>query len=256
MTNLIIVGATGRMGRALIQAVRAEAQCRLVGATVRPGHPQCGQDAGTVASGAPLDVALTDQLAPLLADTAQIPVIIDFTAPEASLAHAALAAERRAPMVIGTTGFSETQVAQLRHASRHCAIVFSPNTSIGVNIFWHAATMVARLCREHYAIAIDETHHIHKKDAPSGTAKHLHSIVAAAAGRAAAEIPVLSQRRDEVVGDHRITFTGPGDVLTVSHHAKDRGIFAQGALLAAHWVAQQAPGWYGMSDVLGIRGTE
>lgn len=248
-TNIIIVGATGRMGRALIQAVRADGRCRLVGATVRPGHPQCGQDAGTSAGGAPIEVVLTDQLAPLLSPT---PIIIDFTAPEASLAHAALAAEHRVPMVIGTTGFSEAQLTQLRGAGRQCAIVCSPNTSIGVNIFWHAAQIVARLCREHYAFAIEETHHIHKKDAPSGTAKRLHAIVAAAAGRAPAEIPVHSHRRDEVIGNHDITYTGPGDVITIRHHAKDRSIFAQGAVLAAHWVAHQAPGWYGMSDVLGL----
>ncbi len=224
MLRIAMLGATGRMGRAIIHAMQSRADMQLAGTMSRNGN---------------LSTALS---------TAQ--VAIDFSTPAASITHAIACGERGLPLVIGTTGFSAAQEKSLRETAVKIPLLVSPNMSVGVNIFWHLAQQCAALMGADYRIAIEETHHVHKKDAPSGTAKHLHALVAAAAKRDPSAIPVVSHRRDEVVGDHEIIFTGPGDSLRITHHATDRAIFATGALTAAQWLASQTPGWYGMNDVL------
>jgi 4-hydroxy-tetrahydrodipicolinate reductase len=199
--------------------------------------------------GAALDRTNSHQLDQHLHDS---DVVIDFTAPDASVLHAKLAARIGKAIVIGTTGLSDGQMTTLQEAARSIPIVYSPNTSVGVNLFWHTAQALAATCGDAYTVTIDETHHVHKKDAPSGTAKRLHSVVAEASGRKATDITVTSQREGEVIGDHAITFESDGDTITIAHHAKSRAIFAEGAVRAAMWVVGKPVGLYGMGDVLGL----
>lgn len=227
MIKLVVTGAAGRMGQAIVALSGKSDQVQVVGTTGRDD-----------------DVAKIFALAD---------VVIDFTAPDASVVHAKAAAQRGIPLVIGTTGFTDAQLQEMRAATTNIAVVLSPNTSVGVNLFWHTAAHLAKICSVEYQLAIEETHHVHKKDAPSGTAKQLHALVAAAAGRDAATIPVVSHRDGEVIGDHTITFDSDGDRITLTHHAKTRAIFAHGALVAAAWLIGKPAGWYGMDDVLGLR---
>jgi 4-hydroxy-tetrahydrodipicolinate reductase len=249
MIATTIVGASGRMGRTLMAGVLVHPQLTLVGATDRADHASLGQDVGTLLETSAVGIVLSDDI-----DAAfrAAQVIVDFTAPVASLAHATKAAELGKALVIGTTGFTEAEMETLRIASQSAPIVYSPNMSVGVNLFWHGATALAQGVGEDYHIAIEETHHCHKLDAPSGTAKRLHTLVAHAAQRAPTAIPVVSHREGEVVGDHCVTFDCHGDTITLQHHAKDRRIFSDGALVAAQWAIRQSPGWYSMNDVLGI----
>lgn len=235
------MGASGRMGKALCRAVLQHADCILVGAVVRPGSPFLGQTIGSI--------RYTDALAPLLTNA---DVIVDFTTPENSVACAMAAAEKKIPLVIGTTGLTDAQSAVLREVGRTTALVVSPNTSVGVNLFWHAAEQLAAACGGAYTLRIAETHHVHKKDAPSGTAKHLQYLVAAASRQPAENIPVESHRHGEVIGEHTLTLQGPGDSITLTHRATTRDIFADGALLAAAWLAEKPAGLYSMRDVLGL----
>lgn len=227
MIKLVVTGAKGRMGQAIVAAAGKSSRFQVVGTTER------GSEMAKI-------FALAD-------------VVMDFTTPEASMVHATVAAQCGIPLVIGTTGFTDAQMQALHAAAKSIAVVFSPNTSVGVNLFWHAAAQLAKICGIEYQLAIEETHHVQKKDAPSGTAKQLHALVAAAAGRDAATIPVTSHRDGEVIGDHTITFDSAGDRITVTHHAKTRTIFAHGALVAAEWLVGKPAGWYGMDDVLGLR---
>lgn len=227
MIKLVVTGAAGRMGQTIVATAGKSSQFQVVETTERDS-----------------DVAKIFALAD---------VVIDFTAPEASVVHAKAAAQRGIPLVIGTTGFTSAQLQAMRAAATNIAVVLSPNTSVGVNLFWHTAAHLSKMCGVEYQLAIEETHHVHKKDAPSGTAKQLHTLVAAAAGRNAATIPVTAHRDGEVIGDHTITFDGAGDRITITHHAKTRAIFAHGALVAAAWLIGKPAGWYGMDDVLGLQ---
>lgn len=247
MPRLAITGADGRMGRELIRATLAHPDCALAGAVVRAGHASIGYDAGVLANTEPAGVLVTDNLAVAL-DGAD--ALIDFTAPDGSLFHAAGCMRQHLPMVIGTTGFTDDQIERLQRTAEKIPLFFSPSMSVGVHCFWHAAAQLAELCGSTYAIAIDEMHHIHKKDAPSGTAKHLHALVTAASGQSPDTISVRSRREGEVVGTHTITFTTVGDEITLTHTAKDRAIFAQGAVQAACWLIGKPAGWYGMHDML------
>lgn len=228
MTHIVVVGAAGRMGREIIEAIEATKDTHL---------------AGTI------DLANAEQFETVLA---KADVAIDFTAPAASVRNAAVAAACGKAIVIGTTGLDAPQMAAIHVAAKKIPLVYSPNMSIGVNLFWHTAKTLAAQCGAAYTMTIDETHHVHKKDAPSGTAKRLHTLVAQASGRAAASIAVTSHREGEVVGDHSMTFESIGDTMTIRHHAKSRGIFAHGAVHAAQWVVQQPAGYYGMEEVLGL----
>lgn len=176
-------------------------------------------------------------------------VVIDFTLPEGTATHVGLAVEHKKPIVIGTTGFSETQLDQIREASRKIPIVLAPNMSIGVNVLFHLIETATHALGNRFAITIEETHHLHKKDKPSGTAKEM----AAAAQRSGGQVGRIDSRREgEVVGDHTIQFAAPTESLRLSHHAIDRKIFAEGALTAARWVLAKKPGLYTMKNVLGL----
>ncbi|MDP2942313.1 MAG: 4-hydroxy-tetrahydrodipicolinate reductase [Candidatus Omnitrophota bacterium] len=182
-------------------------------------------------------------------DIKEVDVLIEFTAPGPTIDHLDYALKHNKAMVIGTTGLSEDQIGRIREASKNIPIVFSPNMSIGVNLLFRLVKEAAEKLSKDYKIKILEAHHIHKKDAPSGTAKKLAQVIKEASGREVSDIKAI--REGEIVGDHKVTFESPVDTIELSHSAKTRDIFAKGALAAAKFIAGKKPGLYDMQDVLG-----
>ena len=266
LPGIVVTGASGRMGQMLVRAVSESDRARLVGAVERKGHDWVGRDIGTALGGAELGVTVTDD--PLEA-FAKAQAVLDFTAPEATLEFAALAAQARAVHVIGTTGMSEEQIAKLEPASRHAVIVRAGNMSLGVNILTQLTRRVAEALDEEFDIEVVEAHHHHKVDAPSGTALMLGE--AAAEGRGVKLSDVSDRGRDgitgarekghigfsairggDIVGEHDVIFAGAGERIILRHIATDRLVFARGALKAALWGQDKTPGQYDMADVLGF----
>ncbi|MDF1717923.1 MAG: 4-hydroxy-tetrahydrodipicolinate reductase [Antarcticimicrobium sp.] len=264
--GIVVTGASGRMGRMLIETICDSDKARLVGAVERAGHSWVGRDVGEAMGGAALGVTVTDQ--PLDA-FAQAQAVIDFTAPEATLEFAALAAQARAVHVIGTTGMTPEQIAQLEPAARHAVIVRAGNMSLGVNLLVQLTKRVAAALDEDFDIEVIEAHHRHKVDAPSGTALMLGE--AAAEGRGVTLADVADRGRDgitgarerghigfsairggDIVGEHDVLFAADGERIVLRHVATDRAIFARGALKAALWGQGKGPGQYDMVDVLGL----
>jgi 4-hydroxy-tetrahydrodipicolinate reductase len=264
--RLVVTGAAGRMGRTLVKAISETPGVTLAGALERPGSPALGQDAGVLAGLPPLGLALTDDPLPLLINADGI---VDFSAPAATVELAALAAQARIAHVIGTTGLSEVDLAKLKAAARHAAIVRSGNMSLGVNLLAGLVRMAGKALGPEFDIEILEMHHRMKVDAPSGTALMLGEAAAEGRGVALAShsergrdgitgarqpgaIGFASLRGGGVIGDHSVVFAGDGERITLSHMAEDRALFARGALKAALWAHAQKPGLYAMSDVLGL----
>ncbi|MCL7997021.1 4-hydroxy-tetrahydrodipicolinate reductase [Brucella sp. 21LCYQ03] len=265
--GLVVVGANGRMGQALIRAIHAINGAHLVGAIARPGSPFLGKDAGEVAGVGNLGVTITDDPLPVFAKAQGV---LDFTTPATSVDYAGLAAQARIAHVIGTTGFSNDDNEKLLAAARHATIVKSGNMSLGVNLLSGLVKKAAQaLGPEDFDIEILEMHHKHKVDAPSGTALLLGE--AAALGRAInleqksvrvrdghtgpreqGTIGFATLRGGSVIGDHDVILAGEGERITLSHHAQDRSIFARGAVKAALWAHGKKPGLYSMLDVLGL----
>lgn len=264
--RFIVAGAGGRMGQALVRAVAATPQAQLVAALDRSGSAAVGADAGTMAGLAPLGVIVSDDPLPVfpVAD-----VLLDFTAPTATTAYAALAAQTKLVHVVGTTGLGDADMAKLHAAARHTAIVQSGNMSLGVNLLAALVKQAAAALDPAYDIEVLEMHHRMKVDAPSGTALLLGD--AAAQGRAVALRDVAVRVRDghtgprepgsigfatlrggTVVGEHSVIFAGIGERLVLSHVAEDRGNFAQGAVKAGFWAKGRRPGLYSMMHVLGL----
>ncbi|MCB4771420.1 4-hydroxy-tetrahydrodipicolinate reductase [Ancylobacter sp. Lp-2] len=264
--RLVIVGAGGRMGRALIKAVSEAPDLALAGAIEPPGSDNLGRDAGELAGLPRLGVEVTDDALPVFAKAEGV---IDFTVPAASVAYAALAAQARIAHVIGTTGFSPEDEAKIEAAARHATIVKSGNMSLGVNLLSALVKRVARTLNEDFDIEIVEMHHNRKIDAPSGTALLLGNAAAEGRGielgtqgvfarhghtgaRRAGDIGFATLRGGTVVGDHNVIFAGPGERIELGHKAEDRGIFSRGALAAARWARGRKPGLYSMRDVLDL----
>ncbi len=264
--GVVITGVSGRMGRMLVEQVQAGGRLQLAGALERPGHPWVGQDLGLALGGAPLGLLVSDDP---LEQFARAQAVIDFTAPEATAEFAELAAQARAVHVIGTTGLAESHLTRIRAAARHAVIVRAGNMSLGVNLLTVLARQVAAALDEDYDIEIVEAHHNQKVDAPSGTALMLGE--AAAKGRGVALEDVSDRGRDgitgarkrgdigfsvirggDIVGEHDVIFAGAGERIVLRHVASDRALFARGALRAALWGQDQAPGEYDMLDVLGL----
>ena len=176
-------------------------------------------------------------------------VVIEFTSPSATLEHLAWVDKFKKAIVIGTTGLDSQQVQKLKKTAQHIPIAFSPNMSLGVNLTFKLVKQAAQTLGQDYKVDIVEAHHIHKKDAPSGTAKRLAQLIKETSGRE--NVDIDSIREGEIVGDHEVRFGGPEDTLIIKHSAKTRDIFAQGALTAAKFIVQQAPGLYDMQDVIG-----
>jgi 4-hydroxy-tetrahydrodipicolinate reductase len=263
--RVTIAGASGRMGRALIRAVRESQDMRLAFALEQSGHPDIGTDAGHLAGIAEAEIVLTDDP---LAALAHSDVVLDFTIPAASADLSELSAQARIVHVIGTTGFSEADMARLEAAARHAVIVKSGNMSLGVNLL-SALVREAAKALPNYDIEIVETHHRMKVDAPSGTALLLGEAAAEGRGvglsdhavrardgitgpRNDGAIGFASLRGGTVVGDHTVTLAGPHERIELTHRAEDRMIFARGALAAARWGQGKKPGIYSMMDVLGL----
>ncbi|MCL6556929.1 MAG: 4-hydroxy-tetrahydrodipicolinate reductase [Burkholderiales bacterium] len=266
MLNIAIAGASGRMGRALIEAVSQSADLRLSAALERPGSPFLGKDAGELI-GAPCGVLIRDDAAAALSAS---DVLIDFTRPEATLAHLALCRSRGTAMVIGTTGFTAEQKETIREAAADIGIVFAPNMSVGVNVVLKLLDMAARVLDEGFDVEIIEAHHRHKVDAPSGTALRMGEVVAAALGRdlktcavygregitgerLATTIGFATVRGGDIVGEHTVMFAGIGERIEITHKASSRATFAMGALRAARFLADGRRGLYDMQDVLGLK---
>jgi 4-hydroxy-tetrahydrodipicolinate reductase len=264
--RLVVVGADGRMGRMLIRAVAEAEGCTLSGAIEREGSAALGQDAGTLAGIGALGVPVTDDPLPAFAATDGV---LDFTTPAATTFFAELAAQARIVHVIGTTGLAEPDLAKLAAAARHARLVRSGNMSLGVNLLAGLVRKVAAALGPDYDIEIVEMHHRMKVDAPSGTALLLGEAAAEGRGVALSETRVSTRdghtgarrpgdigfatlRGGSVVGDHSVILAGPGERITLSHHAEDRTIFARGAVRAARWAFDRPPGLYGMADVLGL----
>lgn len=265
--KLVVVGASGRMGLALIRMIHEIDGVTLVAAVEREGAPAVGQDAGTLAGLAePLGVAVTDDAlnAFLNADG-----VIDFTAPAATNQYAEYAAQMRIVHVIGTTGCSSDDEEKLRAAGRHAVVIKSGNMSLGVNLLAVLVRQAAKSLDADFDLDILEMHHKHKVDAPSGTALLLGEAAAEGRGIQLEENSVRSRdghtgarekgsigfatlRGGSVVGSHSVILAGEGERIELSHIAEDRAIFARGAVKAALWGMGKKPGYYNMADVLGL----
>lgn len=265
--GIVVTGASGRMGQMLIRAVLDSDKCHLSGVIDRAGHDWIGQDVGVAMGGAAVGVDVTDD--PVTA-IAKAQAVIDFTAPEATVEFAELAAQARAVHVIGTTGFNDTHLERLKWSALHATQIRAGNMSLGVNLLTQLTRQVSAALGLDYDIEIIESHHRHKVDAPSGTALMLGQ--AAADGRGVELAAVSDRGRDgitgarkpghigfsairggDIVGEHDVLFAGPGERITLRHVASDRSVFANGALTAALWGQGKGPGAFDMLDVLGLR---
>jgi 4-hydroxy-tetrahydrodipicolinate reductase len=268
MTDLhvIVAGAGGRMGRTLVKAIAETKGLTLAGALEGPGSALIGQDSGALAGLGDNGIKVAADAAPLIG---KADAIVDFTAPAATMAFAALAAKAGKVHIIGTTGLSAADDAKIRDAAKTATIVKSGNMSLGVNLLAALSKRVAKTLDDAFDIEILEIHHYRKVDAPSGTALMLGRAAAEGRGidldtrnvmsreghtgaRKAGDIGFASLRGGSVVGEHHVIFAGPAERIELSHKAEDRMIFARGALHAALWAREQKPGLYSMMDVLGL----
>ena len=260
------MGAAGRMGKRLVSLVQESKTLQLAGAIESPGHPALGRDSGEEAGSGRAGVVIQNTLGDILQNAH---VIIDFTAPQATLLNVQLASKQQTAMVIGTTGFNETELQQLKELAKNIPCVFAPNMSVGVNVLLNVVGKVARALGETYNIEVIEAHHNQKKDAPSGTALKIAEVLAECMDwdlgdvgvyerhgiigeRKTKEIGVQTVRAGDIIGDHTVLFGGPGERIEITHRAHTRDTFALGALRAAEWVVKQPPGLYTMADVLGL----
>ncbi len=263
--RIAVAGASGRMGRMLIEAVRGADDLVLAGALDVAGSPALGQDA-TAFLGATSGVTISSDLR---AGLANAQVLIDFTRPEGTLAHLEACKALGVKAVIGTTGLDDAQKAQIAEFAKANAIVLAPNMSVGVNVVLKVLQVAAKALKEGYDIEIIEAHHRHKVDAPSGTALKMGEVVAAAVGRDLKDCAVYARegitgerdpssigfatvRGGDIVGDHTVLFAGTGERVEIRHQATSRANFAQGSLRAARFLASRATGLYGMDAVLGL----
>jgi 4-hydroxy-tetrahydrodipicolinate reductase len=266
MTDVVVGGAAGRMGTRIVACLHGDPDLKLAAALEAPGHAALGADAGELAGVGRLGIAVSDDVARVLAPGR---VLIEFSVPEASLAHLELVADKGARAVIGTTGFTPAQRERMAELGRRAAIMWAPNMSVAVNVAYQALALMARALGDEYDVEITEIHHRFKKDAPSGTALKMAEVVAEALGRdlgkvgvygrqgqtgerTPQEIGVMSLRSGDVVGEHTVSFGTLGERLELTHRAHSRDTFARGALRAARWVAGRGPGLYSMQDVLGL----
>jgi 4-hydroxy-tetrahydrodipicolinate reductase len=266
MADVVIAGAAGRMGSRLVALLQEQRDLRLVAALEAPGHPSLQKDAGEMAGLPRLDVPITADAEGALGKDR---ILIEFSVPDASLAHLRLLARQGGRAVIGTTGFSAAQRDEAERLAERVPILLSPNMSVAVNVAFRVLADIARLLGDDYDVEITETHHRFKKDAPSGTALRMAEVVAHALGRdldktavygrhgmpgerTRNEIGVLSLRSGDVVGEHTVSFGALGERLEITHRAHSRDTFARGALRAAAFIATAPPGLYSMQDVLGL----
>ncbi|MBL0421391.1 4-hydroxy-tetrahydrodipicolinate reductase [Ramlibacter sp. AW1] len=264
--RVAVAGASGRMGHMLIEAIRAADDCRLAGALDLPSSPAIGNDASAFlghASGVPVTADVREGLS-------DVDVLIDFTRPEGTLAHLAACRELGVGAVIGTTGFSDAQKAQIAEVARDVPIVMAPNMSVGVNVMLRLLETAAQALASGYDIEVIEAHHRHKVDAPSGTALKMGEVIAEAVGRDLRQCAVYARegitgerdpstigfstiRGGDIVGDHTVLFAGTGERIEITHRSSSRATYAQGSLRAVRFLAGRSSGLFDMFDVLGLR---
>ncbi len=259
MIQVAVCGASGRMGQMLIAAVAGAPDCQLAAALDRTDSPAIGQ---VVANG----VVIGSELAAALA---KADVLIDFTRPEATLAHLRACAQAGVAMVIGTTGFSEAGKAEIAETAKRIPIVFAPNMGVGVNVTLKLLELAAKALQTGYDVEIVEAHHRHKVDAPSGTAIKMGEVIAQAQGKTLADCAVYAReghtgereggtigfatvRGGDVVGDHTVLFLGEGERVEISHKSSSRNGYAQGSIRAARFLQGKPANLYDMFDVLGL----
>ncbi|HUK56678.1 MAG TPA: 4-hydroxy-tetrahydrodipicolinate reductase [Nitrospiria bacterium] len=268
MIKAIVVGASGKMGRRIISLMQDKATGLMLSAAVEKKElPAVGRDAGDVAGCGFLGIPIVPAIGQALPKG---DVVIDFTEPSGTLGILPEVAEAKKPIVIGTTGFSKNETDRIRNFAQQIPCVLSPNMSVGVNLVFKILADTARVTGDDYDVEIVEVHHRFKKDAPSGTALKMAQVVARALNRDLDEVGVFARkgvigerkkkeigiqslRAGDVVGEHTVIFAGPGERIEIIHRAHNRDNFARGALLAARWIAGQAPGLYDMQDVLGLK---
>ncbi|RZI62092.1 MAG: 4-hydroxy-tetrahydrodipicolinate reductase [Rubrivivax sp.] len=263
--RIAITGASGRMGRMLVEAVLAADDLELAAALDRDGSPAIGQDAGAFL-GQTTGVAIASDVQ---AGLSKADVLIDFTRPEGTMAHLALCAELGVRTVIGTTGFSPDEKAKIGEFAQRAAVMMAPNMSVGVNVVLKLLQQASKALAQGYDIEIVEAHHRHKVDAPSGTALKMGEVVAEALGRDLKTCAVYGRegvtgerdpstigfatvRGGDVIGDHTVMYLGIGERIEISHKASSRATFAQGSLRAARFLGERKTGLFDMNDVLGI----
>ncbi len=264
--KVAIAGASGRMGHMLIEAIASAEDCSLTGALDMPSSPAIGIDAGA-AMGKASGVLVTSDLK---AGLQQSQFLIDFTRPEGTLAHLKVCQALGVKAVIGTTGFSDAEKAEIKAIAQDIAIVMAPNMSVGVNVTLKLLQMAAQALATGYDIEIIEAHHRHKVDAPSGTALKMGEVIADAIGRDLKECAVYERyghtgerdpstigfstiRGGDIVGDHTVLFAGIGERIEVTHKSSSRSTYAQGSLRAVRYLAGQQRGLFDMFDVLNLR---
>ena len=264
--KIAIVGASGRMGRMLIESALKDGAVELVAAIDQPGTSAIGKDAGELV-GMPCGVNVTSDTE---AAIAKADCLIDFTRPEGTLEHLAICRRHKVGIVIGTTGFGDDGKQAIAAASREIPIVFAPNMSVGVNVVFKLLDTASRILAEGYDVEIVEAHHKHKIDAPSGTALRMGEVVAQALGRDLKECAVYGRegvtgerdsstigfatvRGGDIVGDHTVMYCGTGERVEISHKAGSRMPYALGSLRAARFLAGKESGLFDMQDVLGLR---
>jgi 4-hydroxy-tetrahydrodipicolinate reductase len=264
--KVVIVGCTGRMGKTLLEGVLQSEDLALHAALDHQGSPQLGKDAGELA-GSVCGVKIGADIATALKGA---DVLIDFTRPEGTLAHIAVCEKLGVNIVIGTTGFTAQQKAQLGAAAQKIGVVFAPNMSVGVNLTFKLLEMASKVLSHGYDIEIVEAHHRHKVDAPSGTALGMGEVIAKTLGRDLQKCAVYGRegvtgerdpstigfatvRGGDIVGDHTVMFAGIGERIEITHKASSRATFALGALRAARFLQSNKAGMYDMQDVLGLK---
>lgn len=266
MLRIAIAGAAGRMGRALTQTVHQSDSCVLVAATDRVGSSVIGTDAGDLAGIGSIDVEIKESLP---AEVDQFDLLIDFTTPENTLNNLAVCSDLGVAVVIGTTGLTAEQTAELKNYSEKIPVCFAANYSTGVTLCLQLAQLAAKVLAEDSDIEITEAHHRHKVDAPSGTALALGNAIAESLGRDPEQSFVFDRqgitgarqqgdigfsviRGGDIVGDHTVLFAAEGERVEITHKASSRMAFARGAVRAAGWLSTKSAGLYDMRDVLGL----
>ena len=268
MQRIALVGVSGRMGLSLIKAAALTSEAELTVAVSRPESLALGRDAGELAGISTLGVTITDNLS-FAVD--QFDVLIDFTRPDAAMQYVEICRQAGKKVVIGTTGFSETQKAAIVKAAEEIAIVMAPNMSVGVNLSLKLLEIAAKVMGDYTDIEVIEAHHRYKVDAPSGTALRMGEVVAAALGRNLQDCAIYGRegntgvrdrktigfsaiRAGDIVGEHTVMFADEGERLEITHKATSRMTFANGAVRAALWLADKEKGLFDMQDVLGLKG--
>lgn len=266
--RIAVSGASGRMGKMLIEAILGAADCQLVAALVQDGDVLIGQDAGAFL-GVKTQVIISSQAQDVM-QQAQPHCLIDFTRPQGTISYLAICQKLGVKLVIGTTGFSTEQKQQIAQAAREIAIVFSPNMSVGVNVTFKLLELAAQALRPDYDIEIVEAHHRHKVDAPSGTAIGMGEVIAKKLGHTLEELAVYERyghtgerkpgsigfatvRGGDIVGDHTVIFAGTGERVEISHKSSSRATYAQGSLRAVRFLMEKPSGLFDMQDVLGLK---